>query len=110
MTEPSGIQRYRRKPKPPDERVLAVARYQPGAPLDDLVAVARMHDRHAQLAEVRFAAVKVLVVRYTHYRDEGPSEIQYEHVEPGDYLAYSDFLFDTDDADLRQWYDLVEGG
>lgn len=105
----SGIQHYRRKPTPAQAHDIRVARYQPGQPLDDLLAVARMEDQGAQLAEVRFGDLAVLVVRYTRDTDHGPSEPEYEHVKAGDYLGYREFLFDTDDADLRQWYDLAEG-
>ena len=47
---------------------------------------------------------------YRRYDDDHPSKIDYETVEPGDYLAYSsdhDFLYDSNDADWRQFYDRV---
>ena len=107
-----SIHRYRRKPKPDireDEQV--AARYEPGTPLDDLLAVARMAD--GELAEVTFPSGPVLLARFERFYDEHPSEIEYVAVEPGKYLAYSPgegFLYDTDEADWRQFYDLVPDG
>ncbi len=104
------IQRYRRKPKQEDREDQVAARYEPGAPLDDLLAVARMADSRAELAEVRFSGAAVLVVRWKRVPDYQPAVIEYEHVEAGDYLAYSpgnDFLYETSDAGWRQFYDLV---
>lgn len=111
MTEHSGIQRYRRKPKQEDREDQVAARYEPGAPLDDLLAVARMADRNAELAEVAFPSGTVLLVRWTSIPDDHAPEAEYEHVEAGHYLAYSpgnDFLYDTTDADWRQFYDRLE--
>ena len=110
----SGIQRYRRKPEPSAREDQFAAKYEPGQPLDDLAAVARMADHRAELAEVTFPSGTVLLVRWTRVPDDRPSEVEYETVEAGHYLAYSpgnDFLYDTSSADWRQFYDLVpEGG
>jgi hypothetical protein len=107
-----SIQRYRRKPKQEDREDQLAARYEPGAPLDDLLAVARMAD--GELAEVMFPSYgPVLVVRYRRSDDDHAPRIEYETVEAGHYLAYSpgnDFLYDTSDADWRQFYDLVPDG
>jgi hypothetical protein len=107
-----SIQRYRRKPKQEDREDQLAARYEPGAPLDDLLAVARMAD--GELAEVMFPSYgPVLVVRYQRSDDDHAPRIEYETVEAGHYLAYSpgnDFLYDTSDADWRQFYDLVPDG
>jgi hypothetical protein len=102
-----SIQRYRRKPERASREDQVAARYEPGGPLDDLLTVARMADRHAELAEAAFPSGAVLVVRYERFHDD---QIEYETVEPGKYLACSSgegFLYDSDDADWRQFYDLV---
>lgn len=104
------IQRYRRKPTPNVGEDQVAARYEPGAPLDDLLAVARMADSRAELAEVAFPSGTVLIVRWTRVPDGHPSEVEYEHVEPGDYLVFSRggwHLYDSDEANWRQFYDLV---
>jgi hypothetical protein len=110
MVEHSEIQRYRRKPrKQTDDDSLIVARYEPGKPLDDLQRVAQMADGEAELAEVSLPSGTVLLVRWTRVPDDHPSETDWEVIEAGGYLAFSDDrLFGTDDADLRHWYDLVE--
>lgn len=107
-----SVQRYqRRKPKREVLEDMFVARYEPGQPLDDLATVARKADPGAGLVEVTFpSGAKILVVRWLDIPDDHPGEVKYETVEAGDYLAYSrysDFLFDTDDSDLRAFYDLV---
>ena len=78
-----SVQRYRRKPKQEDREDQFAARYEPGQPLDDLTAVARMADRRAELAEAVFPSGPVLVVRWERVPDDHPSEIEYETVEPG---------------------------
>jgi hypothetical protein len=108
----SGVQHYRRKPEPGSHDDQVVARYEPGRPLDDLAAVARRADGNAELGEIAFPSGPVLVVRWKRIPDDHPPEIEYETIEPGRYLAYSpgsDFLYDTSEADLRRWYDQVEG-
>ena len=106
-----SIQRYRRKPEQASLDDQVTARYEPGTPLDDLLAVARMAD--GELAEVMFPSYgPVLLVRFRRFYDEHPSEIEYLAVEAGKYLAYSPgegFLYDNDDADWRQFYDLITG-
>lgn len=104
----SGIRRYRRKPIPECEEYAAL--YQPGQPLGDLTAVARMADPDAELAEA-FPSNPVLIIRYALMADDGPPRTDYQVVEPGRYLAYSGgggFLYGSDDADWEQFYDLVE--
>jgi hypothetical protein len=85
------------------------ARYTPGAPLDDLLKVARMADTAAELAEVRFpGGRRVLLVAWTQIPDHHAPEIEYETVAAGGWLAYSPgngFLYDTDDADWQQFYE-----
>lgn len=102
------IQRYRRKPVREDREDQFAARYEPGQPLDDLRAVARMADDRAELAEAAFPSGPVLVVRYERVYDDHPPRTEYETVEPGHYLAFSPghfFLYDTDEAEWQQFYD-----
>jgi hypothetical protein len=104
------VQRYRPKPKRADREDQYAARYEPGQPLDDLITVARMADDKAELAEVTFPSGPVLLVRYLAASDDYPAKVTYETVEPGQDLAYSsgnDFLYDSTDANWRQFYDLV---
>ena len=108
-----SIQRYRRKPDPGDREDQVAARYEPGMPLNDLLAVARKADADAELAEVVFPSGTVLLVRWERVPDDHPSEIEYETVEPGEYLAHSsgrDSLYGADEANWRQFYDLVPDG
>lgn len=111
MAEQTGVLRYRRKPrKRADEDGLTVTRYEPGKPLDRLAHVAQMSSSRAELAEVPLPSGTVLLVRHTTWHADEPST-DWEVIEAGDYLAYShtnDSLFDTDEADLRQFYDLAE--
>jgi hypothetical protein len=105
-----SVQRYRPKPERTTGEDQFAARYEPGRPLDDLIAVARMADDKAELAEVTFPSGPVLAVRWTRIPDDHPSEVDYEMIEPGKYLAYStgnDFLYDSTDTNWRQFYDLV---
>lgn len=108
-----SVQRYRRKPVPTGQEELFAARYEPGQPLADLLAVARMADSGAQVAEVTFpSATTVLLVRWKRIPDGHPAETEHEVIEPGDYLAFSRpgwHLYATDDADLRQFYELAAG-
>ena len=102
-----SIQRYRRKPDN-DRETQVAARYEPGTPLDDLLAVARMAD--GELAEVMFPSGPALLARFERIYDERPSRIEYAAVEPGKYLAYSPgegFLYEASEANWRQFYDLV---
>jgi hypothetical protein len=105
-----SVRRYRRKPDPVSREDSFAARYEPGQPLNDLTAVARMADSRAELAEVTFPSGPVLVVRYKRSYDDHPSRIEYETVEPGRHLAYSsghDFLYDADDEEWQRFYDLA---
>jgi hypothetical protein len=108
-----GVERFRRKPKADDREVQHAARYTPGEPLDDLLKVARMADTAAELAEVQFPGGRqVLLVAWTRWRDDGPPRVEYETVDAGDWLAYSpgsDFLYDSDDANWRQFYEPAKG-
>jgi hypothetical protein len=113
------VQRYRRKPRQEDREDQFAARYEPGRPLDDLAEVARMADDDAVLTEVgyrgalfRKLAGPYLVVVYSRVPDEHAAEVTAQLVKPGDYLAYSsgnEFLYDSDEAGWRQFYDLVTG-
>lgn len=108
-----AIERYRKKRDVRPEPDQYAARYTPGEPLGDIHTVARMCDRDAEAVEVVFRTGPVLLVRYQAYHDDRASTVEYQAVEPGQYLAYSgdhDFLYDTTDADWRHWYDRVEEG
>jgi hypothetical protein len=105
----AGVRRYRRKPvSAEDQQDQFAARYEPGAPLDDLLAVARMAD--GELAEVVFPSCgPVLLARLWRFHDEAP-RIEYVTVEPGHYLAYSSCglsLYESDDGNWGQFYDLL---
>ena len=105
-----SVQRYRRKPERNDRGDQFAARFDPDQPLDDLREVACMADRCAELATAMFPSGPLLVVRWTRVPDYHPAEVEYVTVEPGQFLAYStgsDFLYDSDEADWRQFYDLV---
>lgn len=108
-----GITRFRRKPDPKAHDDQLAARYTPGDPEAFMAClrVAQMADGASQLAEVEFADGQVLLVRYRRFYDYHPSEIDYQAVEPGQWLAYSGgegFLYDTDDGDWKQFYDVVD--
>lgn len=109
-----SVQRYRRKPIPAGSEEQFAARYEPGEPLDDLRAVARMAGDEAEVIEAVFPSGKrVLLAWHMRYPDEHPAGPDYVTVESGGYLAFSRrhySLYDTDEADLRQFYDLVPGG
>jgi hypothetical protein len=55
-----SVQRYRRKPVREVREEQYAARYEPGKPLSDLEAVARMADRKAELAEAALPSGPVL--------------------------------------------------
>ncbi len=108
-----AVQRYRRKPQEDLRGDQYAARYEPGQPLGDLTAVARMADSDAELAEVTFPSGPVLVVRYERFDDDHPPRIEYKTVEPGRYLAHDPgegFLYESADGNWQQWYDLVPDG
>jgi hypothetical protein len=105
------VQRYRRKPVREVREEQCAARYNPGLLLDDLRAVAREAD--GELAEAAFPSGHVLVARFTRTYDDHPPRIEYVTVEAGHYLAYDPaegFLYEADEADWRQFYDLVPDG
>lgn len=105
------IQRFRRKPIDPGaDHDQVVARYVPGEPLDDLLTVARMMDPHAEITVASFSTTSVLVARFTRIPDHAPLYIDHECIKPGHFLAYSpgnDSLYESDDQDLRHFYDEV---
>src|SRR5260221_8143907 len=79
------------------------AKYEPGQPLDELIRVARMAGSDAEVAEAPLPSGTVLVARWRRYPDEGPSELEYEVIRAGDYLAYDvryGSLNPADDAEL----------
>ena len=110
-----SIDRLRLKPTPGEHDQIA-SRYTPGDPLEDLLKVAQMADPEAELAEVAFpGGRRVLLVVWTRVPDYDRSEeeTEYETVEPGDWLAFSSgsgFLYSSDDADWKQFYDPSPGG
>jgi hypothetical protein len=108
------VQRYRRKPIPGGNEDQFAARYEPAKPLDDLRAVARMAGDEAEVTEVTFPSGKrVLLAWFLRYPDEHPAEPAYVTVEAGNYLAFSSgtySLYESDDANWRQFYDLAPDG
>jgi hypothetical protein len=108
------VQRYRRKPRQEDREDQFAARYEPAQPLDDLRAVARMAGDDAEVTEVTFPSGKrVLLAWFTRYDDHHPARLDYVTVEAGNYLSFSSggySLYESDDADWRQFYDLVPAG
>jgi hypothetical protein len=105
------VQRYRRKPRQEDREDQFAARYEPAQPLDDLRAVARMAGGEAEVTEVTFPSGKrVLLAWFMRYDDHHPAKPDYATVEAGNYLAFSPgtySLYESDDGDWRQFYDLV---
>ncbi len=67
----------------------------------------------AEVTEVAFPSGKrVLLAWFMRYDDHHPAEVDYATVEAGNYLAFSSggySLYESDDADLRQFYDLMPG-
>jgi hypothetical protein len=108
------VQRYRRKPRQEDREDQFAARYEPGQPLDDLRAVARMAGDEAEVIEAVFPSGKrLLLAWFLRYDDHHPAKPDYATVEAGNYLAFSsggESLYETDDGDLRQFYDLAPDG
>jgi hypothetical protein len=109
-----SVQRYRRKPVREVLEDQFAARYEPGQPLDDLTAVARMAGDEAEVCEVTFPSGKrVLLAWFMRYGDHHPPEPDYATVEAGNYLACSSWresLYESDEADWEQFYDLVPDG
>lgn len=108
-----AVKRYRRKPLNVGNEDQHAALYTPGESLADLRTVAMMC--HAEITEVTMpGGTRVLLARWLDIPDEHPARNAWVTVEAGRYLAYSGgtgFLYETDDGDWRQWYDLVsEGG
>jgi hypothetical protein len=108
------VQRYRRKPRQEDREDQFAARYEPARPLDDLRAVARMAGDEAEVTEVTFPSGKrVLLAWFMRYDDDHPAKQDYATVEAGNFLAFSsgnDSLYEADDGNWRQFYDLVPDG
>lgn len=101
--------RYRRKPSPDTRDTIEVAEYQPGLPLDKLAAVAARATGEVAECELPTAGL-VLVARWVDYPDDNPPAVQYEVVEQGDYLIFSeeyDTLSSEDAAGLAHWYEPV---
>ena len=107
-----SVQRYRRNPIPAGSEELLAARYEPGQSLDDLRAVALMSGDEAEVIEAVFPSGKRVALAWFMRYPGGQAEPATVTVEPGGYLAYSSrnySLYATDDANLRQFYDLAEG-
>jgi hypothetical protein len=108
------VQRYRRKPKQENNEDQFAARYEPGKPLADLAAVARLAGPEAEVIEVVFPSGKrVLLAWFLRYADLEPPEPGYATVEAGKYLAYSPgtgYLYESDEGNWGQFYDLVPDG
>lgn len=104
-----NVAKFRRKPKPETERDEIAVRWLPDkTTLREVLVVARLADRHATVAVAPFEK-PCLVVRYVPL-DDNCSVTQFEVVEPGQWLAYSernDMLYTNDDADWAQFYDKV---
>lgn len=109
-----AIQRYRRRPQTvkPRDTGLTTARYDPGEPLDDLQAVARMANQLAELAEAELPSGRVLVVKYIHLFGNGDGEPEFVVVLPRGLLGFShaagDLTAYDGPGDLRRWYEPVE--
>lgn len=101
------IQRYRHKPRLPHEDVLSTAQYLPGESITDLRAVAYLADPGAELAVVPLPSGVLLLVRWL---SEDGEAVEHTIVRAGHYLAHGSVggLFETDEADLRRWYNEVE--
>jgi hypothetical protein len=99
--------RYRRKPEPAVRDSIDAAEYQPGQPLDELAAVARL--ARGEVAECQLpTAGMVLVARWVDYPDDHPATVRYEVVDQGEFLTYSEKYdsLGTDDAgSLAHWYE-----
>ena len=111
------IATWRPKPRPRNGEDQIAAKWPgPNSLLNELIALARMADPEASLSTVYVwtsdGAPPILLVRYLRDRSEGPPEIGYVHVEPGQWLAYdpgAGHLYSATDADWAQWYDPVPG-
>jgi hypothetical protein len=108
-----SVLRYQRK-REEDRGDQFAARYEPGKPLDDLTAVARMCWDLAEVREVVFQSGKrvLLLAWFMRYDDHHPAEPAYVTVEAGNYLVFSPggySLYESDDANWGQFYDLVPG-
>ena len=101
------IQRYhsRRSPAGREGTAVSAARYEPGAPPGDLIAVARMAD--GEVAEVMFPSYgPVLIARWVDLPG-GPWQAEYEAVEAWHFLAYAEStgrLFSVSEENARQWW------
>jgi hypothetical protein len=109
-----SVQRYRRKPKPGNDEDQFAARYEPGGDLGDLTAVARMAGGgQGEVREVAFPSGKrVLLAWFMRCDDHHPARPDYTTVEAGEYLAYSsgnDHLYEADEGNWSQFYDLATG-
>lgn len=106
-----GVQRYTRKPEPRSDGDQFAARYEPGRPLDDLRAVAKMAGDEAEVIEAVFPSGKrAALAWFMRYDDHHPAKPDYAFVEAGDYLAFSPgtcSLYAAGEANWRQFYDLA---
>lgn len=114
-----SVQRYRRKPEKPREGdVTCAARWTPGEPLDDVLAVARMADPDARVASLAYASKMFprlagprLVVASARVPDERPAELDITVVAAGEYLCYSqgyDMLYECTEDNWRSYELLPE--
>ncbi len=108
-----SVQRFRRKPVQEYREDQFAARYEPGQSLDALRAVAAMAGDEAEIREVVFPSGKrVLIAWFMRCDDPRGFRPDYAMVEPGEYLAYSsenESLYESDEANWTQFYDLVTG-
>lgn len=98
---------FKPKPRPATSDTVRAARFD--GTTESMVAllrVAKMADDHALVANV--PTLDAAVVRWLCVDDDHPARREYEVVERGKWLAFSDthwLLYSTDDANLEQWYD-----
>lgn len=110
-----SVKTFRRKPTARERSDQLAAQYVPGEPLDGLHAVATEADGFEEsetheLIEIQTRKGPALLVLWTRYPDDGPRKPEFELVRAGQWLAWSpdsDFLYTTDDANWRQFYDEV---
>jgi hypothetical protein len=102
----SEVIQFQRKAVQPASGIRAVRYDGTNESLQAVLEVARLVDSNA--VAVAVADLDVAVVRWLRYTDDHAPRIDYEVVERGKWLACSsdyDFIYETDDADLEQWYE-----
>jgi len=94
---------------------MAAAQYLPGRPLDDLEAVAKMADRHAELGQMSMSSGMILVVRWAEVPEIPGSHAavtEYLAIPAGQFLCYSEtygiLLSDTQEG-IDQFYEPADG-